>query len=145
MKNKIYALITLSYIKGVIITMTTNTIPIDDLTNRQRKLVERAMEEAHKADQMYFKHGSVAVQNSTVIATGYNHPRNKIRGRYVCSFHAEVHVLSRILRARHQPHCKTYSCFEEPYGVQSQQPQAKGAVGVADKFTTRFTKMAQAA
>lgn len=120
------------------------TISISDLSNTQAKLIARATQEALKAQGMCFKHGSVAAENSKVVATGHNHSRNKLRGRVLCSFHAEVDVLSRLLRGTLQPNRKTNARFEEACCRQPTD-QPKGAVEDADKPTNRFTQVAKAA
>jgi tRNA(Arg) A34 adenosine deaminase TadA len=105
-------------------------IPFSDLSNKQQNIVSRAVNEAEKAD-MLFRHGSVAVSCGRVLSGGHNHYRNKLRSRTLCSFHAEVDVLSRVLRGTYQQHRTTNPRFEG-YCLQG----AKGA---------KVAKVAQAA
>lgn len=93
--------------------MTTVTIPINDLSNKQAKLVSLAAEKATESDMQY-KHASLAVSNGRVLAKGNNHQRKKLRSRTLCSFHAEIDVISRLLRGTDQPDYFTTNVgFEE--------------------------------
>ena len=91
----------------------TTIIPITDLTNKQSKFVSLAAQKAEQSDMQY-KHASVAVSNGRVLAMGNNHQRKKLRSRILCSFHAEIDVISRLLRGTYQSgYFNTNVGFEE--------------------------------
>lgn len=117
------------------------TIAMNDLSNKQSKLVAIARLQALEANEVLFKHGSVAVSGGKILAKGFSHPRTKIRSRFVCTFHAEIDVISQLLRGSYQRSSGDSGDSCEEQGQQNKN-QAKGAVGDA---VSKVTQISQAA
>lgn len=87
---------------------------LDDLSNTQLNNLSHAVDSARKAKAKtnnHFFHGACAVSHGRILSTGYNHSRSKIRNRKVCSVHAEVDVLSKVMRGTHQPYIENIDPF----------------------------------
>ena len=93
------------------------------LSNRHQKAINACINEAHRVVDMPQRLGSVALSGGKIISKGHNHSRTKIRNRKVCSFHAEVDVLSRLLRGTYNRKvCKEYR--PSHYCQHAQRPQS---------------------
>lgn len=81
-----------------------STIPIHKISNTQANYIAEAIGNALSSSDsgMTFCHGAVAVSSGKILGSGFNHDRSKLRGRTLCSFHAEIDTLSRLLRGKQQ-------------------------------------------
>ena len=89
---------------------------LNELSMRQNALVSAAMTaaiEGKRVTNYGYSHGAICSSNGRIIGIGFNHPRNRLRKRKLSSFHAEVDVLSQILRGTQQPY---YSYEGGEYG-----------------------------
>ena len=80
-------------------------IDINNLSDKQIAFIDLAIKlakEGREKNNYCYAHGAIAVSNGRVLSKGINHPRTKLRDRCVSSFHAEVDVLSKVLRGTSQ-------------------------------------------
>jgi tRNA(Arg) A34 adenosine deaminase TadA len=71
--------------------------------NRIHKFLEIAAEESEKSN-MPMKHGAVIVKGGKIIAIAHNQNRTRLNKKTICSAHAEILALSKVM--------KSQSCFE---------------------------------
>jgi tRNA(Arg) A34 adenosine deaminase TadA len=67
------------------------------MSKRIYKQFDRAAQEAIQSD-MPFKHGAVVVCGGKVISTGFNSTRTRLNKKNICSVHAEILALSRLVQ-----------------------------------------------
>lgn len=73
------------------------TIPLSELSNTQQAYLSVAYDEAMKANDVLYRLACIAVKNGKIVSRGHNHSRTALKGRVLCSFHAEVDTLYRLL------------------------------------------------
>lgn len=83
-----------------------------NISNRQAANLEKMKKVAEeKADLSYSRYrlASMITKNGCQPVFGYNHDRTTLRGRTLCSFHAEIEALSQVLRGTN------YQCEKERF------------------------------
>ncbi len=67
---------------------------------------------------LFMRHGAAIVKGGTILGQGHNHERGTLKGNQLCSFHAEVAALYRVLSGTalyySQPPCRDERRGEEP-------------------------------
>ena len=71
-----------------------------ELTKRHQRALNNCIMEAENVDDMKNRLGSVVISGGKIIQKGHNHQRTKTRNTMACSRHAEMDVLSKILRGK---------------------------------------------
>ncbi len=67
--------------------------------NKVFKFFDKASQEALKSD-MPQKHGAVIVKGGKVVVSGHNQNRTRLNQRTICSIHAEVLALHKLVKAQ---------------------------------------------